>query len=136
NGQLRIVDKGVLLPPVAGTPRVHVQQDAGMFDVEVHPRYAENGWIYLSYAELLPGYTPPAPAAPPAGGAGRGRGGVTAPSMTTIVRGRINANNEWVDQQVIFRAAPALYTANGAHFGSRFTFDRQGHLFYSIGDRG
>src|SRR5690606_34673949 len=45
-------------------------------------------------------------------------------------------NNEWVDQQVIFRAAPALYTANGAHFGSRFTFDRQGHLFYSIGDRG
>ncbi len=136
NGQLRIVDKGVLLPPVAGTPRVHVQQDAGMFDVEVHPRHAENGWIYLSYAELLPGYTPPAPAAPPAGGAGRGRGGVTAPSMTTIVRGRINANNEWVDQQVIFRAAPALYTANGAHFGSRFTFDRQGHLFYSIGDRG
>ena len=37
-GQLRVVEKGVLLPPVKGTPRVHVQQDAGMFDVQVHPR--------------------------------------------------------------------------------------------------
>ena len=35
-----------------------------MFDVEVHPQYASNGWIYLSYSEVLPGYTPPA--TPPA----------------------------------------------------------------------
>lgn len=139
-GTLRIVDKGTLSAPVAGTPRVHVQQDAGMFDVEVHPRYAENGWIYLSYAELLPGYTPPPPApagsdAPPAGRGG-GRGGAVAPSMTTIVRGRINARHEWVDQQVIFRAPPNLYTTDGTHFGSRFIFDREGHLFFSIGERG
>lgn len=139
-GTLRVVDKGTLSAPVAGTPKVHVQQDAGMFDVEVHPKYAENGWIYLSYAELLPGYTPPAPAAPPAeapaGGRGGGRGGATAPSMTTIVRGRINARNEWVDQQVIFRAPAELYTPDGTHFGSRFIFDRAGHLFFSIGERG
>jgi glucose/arabinose dehydrogenase len=138
-GTLRIVDNGVLSPPVTGTPRVHVQQDAGMFDVEVHPQYAQNGWIYLAYAELLPGYTPPAapvgPAATPPG-RGRGRGGVVSPSMTTIVRGRLNARNEWVDQQFVFRAPASLYTANGSHFGSRFIFDREGHLFYSIGDRG
>jgi glucose/arabinose dehydrogenase len=36
-GQLRVVEKGILLPAVKGTPRVHVQQDAGMFDVQVHP---------------------------------------------------------------------------------------------------
>jgi glucose/arabinose dehydrogenase len=139
-GTLRIVDKGTVSAPVAGTPRVHVQQDAGMFDVEVHPRYAENGWIYLSYAELLPGYTPPPPpAATPeavAGGRGGGRGGVVAPSMTTIVRGRINTRNEWTDQQVIFRAPANLYTPDGTHFGSRFIFDRDGHLFFSIGERG
>jgi glucose/arabinose dehydrogenase len=138
-GQLRIIEKGVLLPPVAGTPRVHVQQDAGMFDVQVHPRYAENGWIYLSYAELQPGYTPPPPPPAPADGVapapGRGRGGATAPSMTTIVRGRLK-NHEWVDQQVIYRAPADLFTNNGTHFGSRFIFDREGHLFYSIGDRG
>ena len=138
-GTLRIVDKGTVSPPVTGTPKVHVQQDAGMFDVEVHPKYAENGWIYLSYAELLPGYTPPppAPAGDPApGGRGGGRGGAAAPSMTTIVRGRINARNEWVDQQVIFRAPTNLYTTDGTHYGSRFIFDREGHLFYSIGERG
>jgi glucose/arabinose dehydrogenase len=138
-GTLRIIDKGAVSPPVAGTPRVHVQQDAGMFDVEVHPKYAENGWIYLSYAERLPGYTPPP--APPAGepaGAGRGggRGGTVAPSMTTIVRGRVNGRNEWVDQQIIFRAPADLYTTDGTHFGSRFIFDREGHLFFSIGERG
>ena len=138
-GTLRIVDKGTVSAPVAGTPKVHVQQDAGMFDVEVHPRYAENGWIYLSYAELLPGYTAPPPPAPtpdtPAGRGG-GRGGAVAPSMTTIVRGRINARHEWVDQQVIFRAPANLYTSDGTHFGSRFIFDRDGHLFFSIGERG
>ena len=139
-GTLRVVDRGPVSAPVSGTPKVHVQQDAGMFDVEVHPRYAENGWIYLSYAQLLPGYTAPPPPAPPAdataGRRGGGRGGAVAPSMTTIVRGRINARNEWVDQQVIFRAPASLYTTDGTHFGSRFIFDREGHLFFSIGDRG
>ncbi|HET9194104.1 MAG TPA: PQQ-dependent sugar dehydrogenase [Vicinamibacterales bacterium] len=138
-GTLRVIDKGAVSPPVTGTPTVHVQQDAGMFDVEVHPKYAENGWIYLSYAERLPGYAPPpAPAAGETAGAGRagGRGGAVAPSMTTIVRGRINGRHEWVDQQVIFRAPANLYSTDGTHFGSRFIFDRQGHLFFSIGERG
>ena len=140
-GTLRVIDNGRLSEPVKGTPRVHIQQDAGMFDVEVHPRYAENGWIYLAYAELLPGYVaPPPPPAPavdaPAAGRGRGRGNV-APSMTTFVRGRINANHEWVDQEFIYRADPSLYTTDGSHYGTRFLFDREGrHLFYAIGDRG
>lgn len=131
-GALRIVENGVVSPPVKGTPRVHIQQDAGMFDVEVHPDYPQNGWIYLSYAELMPGYVSPPVQAPP----GRGRGGPVSPSMTTIVRGRLTPDGEWIDQQVIFRAPPEMYTTDGSHFGSRFLFDRAGHLFYSIGDRG
>jgi glucose/arabinose dehydrogenase len=140
-GRLRIVEKGKLLPPVTGTPKVWERQDAGLFDVEVHPQYAKNGWIYLAYSEPLPGYTPPPPdaaaAAPPQAGRGRGRGPQTStPSMTAIVRGRINDRNEWVDQQFIYRPAKELFTQDNSHFGSRFTFDRQGHLFYSIGERG
>ena len=47
-GRLRIVEKGKLLPePVTGTPTVWERQDGGLFDVEVHPQYAKNGWIYL-----------------------------------------------------------------------------------------
>ena len=67
-GRLRIVDKGVVSEPVKGTPKVWEKQDGGLLDVEVHPQYSRNGWIYLSYSETLPGYTPPPvdPAAPPA----------------------------------------------------------------------
>ena len=130
-GQLRVVEKGIVLPAVKGTPRVHVQQDAGMFDVQVTrgtPKTAGSICPTRSCFRLH--------AAGRAGrGAGRGRGGATAPSMTAIVRGRLR-NNEWVDQQFIYHAPPALYTTDGSHFGSRFLFGREGHLFYSIGDRG
>jgi glucose/arabinose dehydrogenase len=135
-GRIRIVEKGKLLPPVSGVPTPYVRQDGGFFDIEVHPNFAQNGWVYLSYSEILPGYTPPpadtaAPAAPQAGG----RGPASPPSMTVILRARIK-NNAWVDQQILYRGTPDLYSTADYHYGSRFVFDRQGHLFYSIGDKG
>lgn len=139
-GRLRILEKGNLSPPVSGLPKVWERQDAGLFDVEVHPQYAKNGWIYLAYSEPLPGYTPPPPAAegaaPVPGPGGRGPQTPSIPSMTVIVRGKINKNNEWVEQQFIYRPAAELFTTDNSHYGSRFTFDRQNHLFYSIGERG
>ena len=39
--------------------------------------------------------------------------------MTVIVRGKINKNNEWTDEQVIFRAKPEFYSSTNAHYGSR-----------------
>jgi glucose/arabinose dehydrogenase len=112
-GRLRVVDKGRLLPPVEGIPPVWIQQDGGLFDVEVHPDYRRNGWIYLSLADPGPGNT----------------------SMTEIVRGRIK-NNKWVEQRVIYKASPELYFTTNIHYGSRFAFDKDGHLFFSIGERG
>lgn len=55
--------------------------------------------------------------------------------MTVVVRGKINQKNEWTDQQVIFRAAPQYYSSTNAHYGSRFTFDKQGHLFFTVGEK-
>lgn len=144
-GRLRIAQTGTLLADtVTGLPKVWEKQDGGLLDVEVHPEYAKNGWIYLSYAETLPGYvapaapvtaTPPVGATPPQAG-GRGRGGPPdPPSMTVIVRGKINKNNEWTDQQVVFRAPPEFYSSTNAHYGSRFIFDKQGHLFFALGDK-
>ena len=165
-GRLRIVEKGKLLPePVTGTPTVWERQDGGLFDVEVHPQYAKNGWIYLAYSEPGPNNTaPPSATAAAAAGllpgrggqGGRGQGGgapaggappaagaappamsnATNTSNTVIIRGKINAKNQWVEQQVLFRAKPELYTASNAHFGARFIFDREGHLFFTIGERG
>jgi aldose sugar dehydrogenase len=144
-GRLRIVKDGKLLPdPVKGTPKVWEKQDGGLLDVEVHPQYASNGWIYLSYSETVPGYVapppppPPAPDAPPppapTGRGGRG-GPPDPPSMTVIVRGKISKDNEWVENQVLFRAPAAIYNSSNAHYGSRFIFDRQNHLFFSLGEK-
>ncbi len=113
-GRLRIIDHGRLLPtPVLGTPEVWTRQDGGLFDVEVHPDYAKNGWIYLAYAEPRE----------------------TNRSMTTIIRGRIR-DNRWIDQEVIYRAPDELFTTPNYHYGLRFIFDKKGYLYYSIGDRG
>jgi aldose sugar dehydrogenase len=113
-GRLRIVDHGHLQPePVAGVPKVFLHQDGGLLDVIAHPDYASNGWLYLAYTEAGPNGT----------------------SMTVVVRGRIR-DNHWVDQQTIFRAAPRHYHTSYVHYGCRFLFDRDNHLFFTIGDRG
>jgi aldose sugar dehydrogenase len=141
-GRLRIIEKGRLLPdPVQGTPKVWERQDAGMLDVAVHPQYARNGWIYLAYTEVVPGYVapPPPPAPDPAAAParGRGRGGPPSPpSMTVFVRGKIDKTNRWVEEQVLYRAPSELYTPSGSHYGTRFLFDKNGHVFYSLGERG
>ncbi len=132
SGHIRIISKdGKLDPnPVKGTPVPWVRQDGGYFDIAAHPDYNKNGWIYLSYSELVPGFTGtvPAPDAP--------RTTPLPPSMTRVVRGRINANSEWVDQQEIYRAPAALYTPAIIHYGSRFLFDGKGHLYWTLGERG
>ncbi len=133
-GRLRIIDaKGNLLPdPVAGTPKVWERQDSGLLDVAVHPDYRKNGWIYLSYADVAPGHVvteeeanpPPGKFPAPA-----------PPTMTVWIRGRIK-DNRWVDTQEIYRAPNAIYSASGAHYGSRFLFDGKGHVFIAMGERG
>jgi glucose/arabinose dehydrogenase len=49
-GQLRIVRGGKLDPqPVAGVPAVQAVGLSGLFDVALHPNFAENHFVYLSY---------------------------------------------------------------------------------------
>lgn len=112
-GRLRIWSNGELSAPIEGIPTVWTRQDGGLFDVEVHPKYAENGWIYLAYAEPRE----------------------TNRSMTTVVRGRIR-DGKWVDQEYIYRAPDELFTPINYHYGLRFAFDRDGYLYYSLGDHG
>jgi len=110
-GRLRIVKDGRLdARPVEGLPEVEVYGQGGLMDVALHPRFAQNGLVYLSYAE-------------------RGEGGVG----TAVARGRL-AGHRLEDVQVIFRQQPKGST--GRHFGSRLVFDREGHLYVTLGDRG
>jgi len=55
--------------------------------------------------------------------------------MTVVVRGRIR-DGQWVDQETIFRAPPNCYYHGYIHYGCRFLFDHEVHLFFTIGDRG
>jgi glucose/arabinose dehydrogenase len=113
-GRLRVVEGGKLVPePVAGVPRVYAQGQGGLLDVAVHPDYARNGFLYLSYSD--PG---------PDGSA-----------MTRVMRARLE-KNALVGQEILFTAPPELYRKGTVHFGSRFVFDGKGHLFFSIGERG
>jgi glucose/arabinose dehydrogenase len=49
-GRLRIVRDGVLdAEPIAGIPEVRVQGLSGLFDVALHPQFAANRFVYLSY---------------------------------------------------------------------------------------
>src|SRR6202451_2227835 len=60
-GRLRIIRSGVLDPtPVAGGPASYWAGESGApgavhgyMDIVLHPRYAENGWVYLSYNKPL-----------------------------------------------------------------------------------
>jgi glucose/arabinose dehydrogenase len=114
-GRLRLVVNGKLQPePIQGTPRVFFRQDGGMLDVIAHPDYATNGWIYLAYSEAGP---------------------IADTSMTVVVRGRVR-DGRWIDQQDVFRASGKFYQTGYVHYGCRFLFDDDGHLFFTIGDRG
>ena len=115
-GSIRVIRNGVLqTDPIRSTPQPFVRQDGGFLDLIAHPDYAKNGWLYLAYTE-----------------SGKARNS----TMTVVVRGRIR-DGAWVDQTDIFRAGPEYYNVDDySHYGCRFLFDRSGHLFFTIGDRG
>ncbi len=110
-GRLRVIRNGKLDPqPVAGVPEVRAQGQGGLLDVVLHPNFASNRLVYLSYSKPGP------------------KGATTA-----VARGRFEGNR-LANVQDIF-VADAWSTA-GQHFGSRMVFDRNGYLYVTIGDRG
>jgi glucose/arabinose dehydrogenase len=110
-GRLRIVRNGVLSDPVSGVPAVRAVGQGGLQDVVVHPDFATNSLIYLSFAK------------PNADG---------SQGTTAIVRGRLE-NDALVDVEEIFEAQP--YSERPGHYGARMAFDAEGYLFVSSGER-
>ncbi len=51
-GRLRMVRDGVLDPqPLSGLPKVHAVRNAGLFDIVLHPKFAENKLLYFTYSK-------------------------------------------------------------------------------------
>jgi glucose/arabinose dehydrogenase len=89
-----------------------INGQGGFLDIELHPDYENNGWIYFSYSSS----------------AGEGNG-----SNTAIMRAKLN-NDALTDSEILYKAEPN--SSRGQHYGSRIAFDNDGYLFFSIGDRG
>jgi glucose/arabinose dehydrogenase len=110
-GRLRVVSAdGRLLPePVRGVPEVSARNQGGLFDVVLHPRFAENGLLFLTYA------------APVDGG-----------SLTRIARARL-AGDALLEFRPIFDSAPTNTTV--MHYGGRLAIGADGTLHLTTGDR-
>jgi glucose/arabinose dehydrogenase len=119
-GRLRVIRNGVLDPtPVAGVPAVAAAGLNGLLDIALHPRFAENRFVYLTY------HKPLASAAPPAQAPGGGRGG--APQFTlTLARGTWNGT-ALTDVRDIFNTG-----INAS--ASRIAFGPDGMLYMSSGN--
>lgn len=119
SGELRIGTRdGELSAPLEGVPDVYrylgESSQGGLFHVALHPEFADNRLVYLSYSQ------------PSSEGAG-----------TAIARGRLNNDEDspaLEDVEVIF--SMNKHDSGGMHFGGRFVFDADGkNIFLSIGDR-
>ena len=99
---------------VAGVPAVHVAGQGGLGDVVVHPDFAANRRVYLSFVEAGEGGT---------SGAALGHG--------TLEMG--SGPPRLADFKIIWRQSPKV-DGNG-HFSHRIAFAPDGTMFVSSGDR-
>lgn len=113
SGQLRLVGReGELSDPLGGVPEVDARGQGGLLDVALHPDFAQNRLVYLTYAEPGPDGT----------------------NSTAAARGKLNEDETALtDVEVIFRQEPKLPSTG--HYGSRLVFDGEGQIFITTGER-
>ena len=93
-------------------PAVQAKGQGGMMDVEIHPNFINNSYIYLSFSDILENK-----------------------SHTVVLRAKL-VDNKLIDTKTIFKTDEKYYTKKSHHFGSRILFDDEGYLFFCVGDRG
>lgn len=114
SGDLYLFDEGFdSARTLEGVPEVWAQSQGGLLDIALHPRYEDNGWIYITYSS-------------PEGGEG---------ANTALMRARLNGDRSGlIDREILYKAEPN--SGRGQHFGSRIVFDNEGYVYFGIGDRG
>jgi len=109
-GTLRRVHNGVLRhAAIDGTPRVHSTDQEGLLDIALHPQFARNHLLYLTYSKEGPGGT-----------------------TIALARGRLEGD-ALLDVKDVF-VADNWAKVNG-NIGSRLAFLKDGTLLMTTGDR-
>ena len=112
SGSILRIRNGNVAGQIDGIPEVHNNSQGGLMDLELHPNFEKNNWLYFSYSSRE----------------GEGNG-----SNTAVMRARLR-DNTLEEHEMLYKATPN--TRDGRHYGSRLEFDRDGYLFFSVGDRG
>ena len=123
-GRLRQIKNGVLDPtPIGPMPQMLATGLGGLLDVSLHPRFAQNRLIYLTYSKPGP----------------KGPGDAT----TAVLRAKWDGGSTLTDVKDIL-VADAYHGGTGSpqglgpasgSYGSRLAWDRAGFLYVSLGDR-
>ncbi len=95
---------------LGGVPPVVARNQGGLLDVQLHPDFADNRLVYLTWS-------------------GRCETG----NATHLGRGRL-VDGRLADFETLFVATPCVESHK--HFGSRIVFAPSGHLFMTVGERG
>ncbi len=113
-GTLHIIRDGILIgTPVKGLPDdIYANGQGGLLDIEAHPKFVENNWVYLTYSSSR--------------GSGEG-------ANTALIRAKF-MNDELTKIETLYKATPN--TTKGQHYGGRIDFDNNGYVYFSVGDRG
>ena len=111
-GHLQLYTPGGDKREISGVPQVEYGGQGGLGDIVLHPDFARNRLVYLSYAES----------------GERNRAGAA------VARAELDVQNARLDNlEVIWRQIPKV--GGRGHYGHRIGFDREGYLFISSGER-
>lgn len=97
---------------ISGMPEVTVRGQGGLLDIELHPNYKKNHYIYFTYASSE----------------GTEKGANTTLMRAVFKKGKLSK------KKVLYKAYPN--SRKGQHFGSRIAFDSENRIYFSIGERG
>tara|TARA_B110000444_G_C18842766_1_gene599938 strand:- start:2737 stop:3726 length:990 start_codon:yes stop_codon:yes gene_type:complete len=111
----KIENNGLIKKEIRNAPKVLVKGQGGLLDIEVHPDFIKNNFVYISFTNYLEKNP--------------------RKTFTSIIRAKLE-NDELKNHKIIFRAESKFYSKKTHHYGSRIIFDNEHYIYFSIGDRG
>ena len=100
---------------IGGVPNIRYRGQGGLLDVQIHPDFINNNYIYVGFTDYLKKKK--------------------KKTFTSIVRATLK-NNNLINHKIIYKADDKYYSNSSIHYGTRIVFDKERYLYFSIGDRG